>query len=81
MQKLNRGDEAKESFLEALSLDVKCYDAFQKLVDSQMMTPDEGADYTLRYRAAIDRQSTQSGTSSNPSPTHPKHHTMLNSCN
>ncbi|KAL1733813.1 hypothetical protein EV714DRAFT_246059 [Schizophyllum commune] len=41
MQKLNRGDEAKESFLEALSLDVKCYDAFQKLVDSQMMTPDE----------------------------------------
>ena len=46
MLKLNRGDQAKTCFMEALALDVKCYDAFQKLVDSQMMTPDEGA-----YRA------------------------------
>ena len=55
MQKLNRGDEAKESFLEALSLDVKCYDAFQKLVDSQMMTPDEGALYSPRSLAESNR--------------------------
>lgn len=42
MLKLNRSDRAKESFLEALALDVKCYDAFEQLVGGELMRPDEG---------------------------------------
>jgi anaphase-promoting complex subunit 6 len=42
MLKLNRGDQAKQCFMEALALDVKCYDAFEQLVTGEMMTPDEG---------------------------------------
>jgi anaphase-promoting complex subunit 6 len=42
MLKLNRGDQAKQCFMEALALDVKCYDAFEQLVSSEMMTPEEG---------------------------------------
>jgi anaphase-promoting complex subunit 6 len=42
MLKLNRGDQAKICFMEALTLDVKCYDAFDQLVSGEMMTPDEG---------------------------------------
>ena len=42
MLKLNRGDQAKQCFMEALALDVKCYDSFEQLVSSEMMTPDEG---------------------------------------
>jgi len=42
MLKLNRGDQAKQCFMEALALDVKCYDAFDQLVGGEMMTPDEG---------------------------------------
>lgn len=41
MLKLNRGDQAKQCFMEALALDVKCYDAFDQLVGGEMMTPDE----------------------------------------
>ncbi|KAF8905026.1 hypothetical protein CPB84DRAFT_1676979 [Gymnopilus junonius] len=41
MLKLNRGDQAKQCFMEALALDVKCYDSFEQLVSSEMMTPDE----------------------------------------
>ncbi|KZT73047.1 TPR-like protein [Daedalea quercina L-15889] len=41
MLKLNRGDQAKACFMEALALDVKCFEAFQQLIDGQMMTPDE----------------------------------------
>ncbi|TFK75155.1 TPR-like protein [Pluteus cervinus] len=41
MLKLNRGDQAKHCFMEALALDVKCYDAFDQLVTGEMMTPDE----------------------------------------
>ncbi|KAL4062109.1 hypothetical protein V8B97DRAFT_2041620 [Scleroderma yunnanense] len=41
MLKLNRGDQAKSCFMEALTLDVKCYDAFSQLVDGEMMAPDE----------------------------------------
>lgn len=41
MLKLNRGDQAKSCFIEALTLDVKCYDAFNQLVGGEMMTPDE----------------------------------------
>jgi hypothetical protein len=42
MLKLNRGDQAKHCFMEALALDVKCYDAFEQLISGEMMTPDEG---------------------------------------
>lgn len=42
MLKLNRGDQAKLCFMEALTLDVKCYDAFDQLVSGEMMTPGEG---------------------------------------
>lgn len=42
MLKLNRGDQAKQCFMEALALDVKCYDAFEQLVSGEMMAPDEG---------------------------------------
>lgn len=42
MLKLNRGDQAKQCFMEALALDVKCYDSFEQLISSEMMTPDEG---------------------------------------
>jgi anaphase-promoting complex subunit 6 len=42
MLKLNRGTQAKQCFMEALALDVKCYDAFEQLVTGEMMTPDEG---------------------------------------
>ncbi|KAF7973502.1 hypothetical protein HWV62_15008 [Athelia sp. TMB] len=41
MLKLNRGDQAKHCFMEALALDVKCYDAFEQLISGEMMTPDE----------------------------------------
>jgi len=42
MLKLNRGDQAKACFMEALALDVKCYDAFDQLISGEMMTVDEG---------------------------------------
>ncbi len=43
MLKLNRGDQAKACFMEALALDVKCYDAFEQVVGGEMMTLEEGA--------------------------------------
>lgn len=42
MLKLNRSAAAKESFMEALALDAKCYDAFEMLVGGEMMNADEG---------------------------------------
>ena len=42
MLKLNRGDQAKNCFMEALALDVKCYEAFEQLISGEMMTPIEG---------------------------------------
>ncbi|KAF8515403.1 TPR-like protein [Hysterangium stoloniferum] len=41
MLRLNRNDRAKESFLEALALDVKCYDAFEQLIGGELMRPEE----------------------------------------
>ena len=43
MLKLSRTQAAKECFMEALALDVKCYDAFEQLVNGEMMTVDEGS--------------------------------------
>ena len=48
MLKLNKGDAAKRCFMEALSLDVKCYEAFDQLVTGEMMTPDEGMSLAKR---------------------------------
>ncbi|KIJ52633.1 hypothetical protein M422DRAFT_776246 [Sphaerobolus stellatus SS14] len=45
MLKLNRNDRAKECFLEALALDVKCYDAFEQLVGGELMRPEEEWDF------------------------------------
>lgn len=42
MLKMNRGDQAKQCFMEALALDVKCYDAFEQLITGEMLSPDEG---------------------------------------
>ncbi|KAF9234137.1 hypothetical protein BU15DRAFT_90109 [Melanogaster broomeanus] len=52
MLKLNRGDQAKLCFMEALTLDVKCYDAFNQLISGEMMTPDEEWEFVqgLAYR-------------------------------
>jgi hypothetical protein len=47
MLKLNRGDQAKLCFMESLTLDVKCYDAFSQLISGEMMTPDEGWCYVV----------------------------------
>ncbi|KZT29838.1 TPR-like protein [Neolentinus lepideus HHB14362 ss-1] len=41
MQKANRHEKAKHCFMEALTLDVKCFEALHQLVASQAMTPDE----------------------------------------
>ncbi|KAJ7928705.1 hypothetical protein B0H13DRAFT_2311330 [Mycena leptocephala] len=38
----NRDDKAKQRFMEAVAIDVKCFDAFEQLVGGEMMTPDEG---------------------------------------
>ncbi|KAG6849727.1 hypothetical protein H0H93_005930 [Arthromyces matolae] len=52
MLKLSRGDTAKECFMEALALDVKCYEAFEQLITGEMMTPDEEWDFVqgLEYK-------------------------------
>lgn len=42
MTRLNRQDRAKEHFMEALALDVKCYDAFHELVNGNLLGVDEG---------------------------------------
>ncbi|KAH9847513.1 TPR-like protein [Lenzites betulinus] len=52
MLKLNRGDQAKSCFMEALALDIKCYEAFEQLIDGEMMTPEEEWEFVqkLAYR-------------------------------
>ncbi|KAJ2914496.1 hypothetical protein MD484_g5905, partial [Candolleomyces efflorescens] len=45
MLKLNRADQAKTCFMEALALDVKCADAFSQLVNAEMLSPDEEWDF------------------------------------
>ena len=42
MQHLSRNEVAKECYMEALVLDVKCYESFERLISTEMMTPDEG---------------------------------------
>ncbi|KAI9460370.1 TPR-like protein [Russula earlei] len=52
MLKLNRGDQAKACFMEALALDVKCYDAFEQLVGGEMMSLEEEWEFvkSLAYK-------------------------------
>ncbi|BEI87724.1 uncharacterized protein CcaverHIS019_0104420 [Cutaneotrichosporon cavernicola] len=47
--------EAKESFMEALTLDVKNYDAFHELINGQMMKPGEEWEFinTLAYQSQL----------------------------
>lgn len=53
--KLNRGDSAKECFMEALALDVKCYEAFNNLISGEMMTADEEWEFVqgLAYKQQL----------------------------
>ena len=53
MLKLNRGDQAKQCFMEALALDVKCFEAFEQLVSGEMMTADEGMYISQRTRSKL----------------------------
>ena len=53
MLKLNRGDQAKQCFMEALALDVKCFEAFDQLVSGEMMTADEGMYIYQRTRSKL----------------------------
>ncbi|CAG7849077.1 Anaphase-promoting complex subunit cut9 AltName: Full=20S cyclosome/APC complex protein cut9; AltName: Full=Cell untimely torn protein 9 [Serendipita indica DSM 11827] len=39
--RLNRSERAKQNFLEALALDIKCFEAYNMLVQCQMLTVDE----------------------------------------
>lgn len=54
MVKTNRTERAKQCFMEALALDVKCYEAFDQLMSGEMMTPEEewefvqGLQYTVQ---------------------------------
>lgn len=57
MLKLNRGDQAKHCFMEALALDVRCYEAFEHLVNGEMMTPEEGPHTLHPSRASADIRS------------------------
>ena len=48
---LNAADRAKECFMEALSIDVKCYDSFEALVSGSMIDVEEGAQSISRLLA------------------------------
>lgn len=56
---LNSTDKAKESFIEALSLDVKNFDAFIKLIGGSMMSDDEEWNFvqSLHYKEQIENDS------------------------
>jgi len=74
MLKLNRSDQAKQCFLEALALDVKCYDSFEQLINGEMMSADEGDQ--LLPASVPSLIQVQSGTSSRTSPTKTRHRKM-----
>jgi hypothetical protein len=78
MLKLNRNDRAKECFLEALALDVKCYDAFEQLVGGELMRPDEGNFFSFQY-VSIYLSSTKNGNLSKVWLIRTKHLMMRNS--
>ncbi|KAF9027129.1 TPR-like protein [Hymenopellis radicata] len=55
MQHLSRNEIAKECYMEALILDVKCYESFERLISTEMMTPDEEWEFvqSLPYSAQV----------------------------
>lgn len=55
MLKLGKGHQAKQCFMEALALDIKCYEAFEQLITSEMMNPTEGGDLTISFNRFINR--------------------------
>jgi hypothetical protein len=55
MTRLNRQDRAKEHFMEALALDVKCYDAFHELISGNLLGINEGALRKHFFDGKIDR--------------------------
>lgn len=65
MLKLNRSDQAKQCFLEALALDVKCYDSFEQLINGEMMSVDEGTWFIPSSDPSL--MQVQSGSSSRAS--------------
>lgn len=77
MLKLNRSDQAKRCFLEALALDVKCYDSFEQLINGEMMSADEGNLSLLAIILTLIR--VQSGISSRPSRIKIRHQKMRTS--
>jgi len=77
MLKLNRSDQAKQCFLEALALDVKCYDSFEQLINGEMMSADEGDQLLPTSIPSLIR--VQSGISSRTSPTRTRHRKMRSS--
>ena len=67
MMKLNKTVQAKECFMEALSLDVKCYESFQQLIDTEMFTPEEGElYYCLLPQLYLNSTFTRMGVRPNP---------------
>lgn len=54
----NSTDKAKESFLEALSIDVKCFESLEALIDGNMLTVDEEWNFiqALRFKAQLDEE-------------------------
>ena len=77
MLKLNRSDQAKHCFLEALALDVKCYDSFEQLINGEMMSADEGDQLLPTNLPSLIR--VQSGISSRPSHIKTRHQKMRTS--
>lgn len=56
MLKLGKGHQAKQCFMEALALDIKCYEAFEQLITSEMMNPTEGGgDLTISFNRSFNR--------------------------
>ena len=55
MLKLGKGHQAKQCFMEALALDIKCYEAFEQLITSEMMNPTEGGDLTILLKPSFNR--------------------------
>ncbi|KIY65733.1 TPR-like protein [Cylindrobasidium torrendii FP15055 ss-10] len=55
MQQLGRIENAKECYMEALLLDVKCYESYDKLVSAEMMTTDEEWEFfeSLPYSSQV----------------------------
>ncbi|KIO34707.1 hypothetical protein M407DRAFT_63985 [Tulasnella calospora MUT 4182] len=55
MTRLNRQDRAKEHFMEALALDVKCYDAFHELISGNLLGIDEEWDFVqgLQFKQQV----------------------------